>query len=363
MAVPYDITVEDHASGSVSGGTIGLPAVHVGYLSSVYGSSSASVSNASGNRADLETTGTVAYGSLSINNVSGVAPGGSALIAASLAPGQSAGAINQTFNLTYADDSSLDGASNNVGSLTITVTGSVYSGQGVWAAAGAGNWNNSNNWTAGGGVPGIDGPLSAGDTATFGNAIGSSSAAITLDTAVTVSGVTFSNTGAGVYVVTGTGANTLTLNHSGSGATIAVSNSGLNVINAPVILADNLTVSGSGLLAFGSSSSISGPGYSLTMDGPGGTLILSGSDTYSGGTNVEAGTLEVTSLSAIEPGTSLTVGVGGASIFALSRPAAVPAASPAGAVVAAVPEPGTLALLLAGLVVGFAAWRRRKIAN
>ena len=53
------------------------------------------------------------------------------------------------------------------------------------------------------------------------------------------------------YTLSGSGANTLTLNNSGSGATIAVAN-GSHAINAPVVLADNLTVSGSGTLAFGS---------------------------------------------------------------------------------------------------------------
>jgi fibronectin-binding autotransporter adhesin len=71
-----------------------------------------------------------------------------------------------------------------------------------------------------------------------------------------------------------------------------------------------------------------------------GMLILSGENTYDGGTFVNAGTLVVDSPTALPDGSSLTVGLGASSIFA-------PAASPAG--LAAVPEPGTLALVFAAL--------------
>ena len=88
-------------------------------------------------------------------------------------------------------------------------------------------------------------------------------------------------------------------------------------MDASIVLAQSLVVSGSGTLNFGSSSSIteSGDGCSLTMNGAGGTLILSGKDSYSGGTNVDAGTLVVTSPGAIADGTSLIVGAGGTFIF------------------------------------------------
>ncbi|MGO9109422.1 MAG: beta strand repeat-containing protein, partial [Thermoguttaceae bacterium] len=271
------LNVLGHASGSATGTTIGLPWVHVGYTGSLAGTTLASVSNASGYLVDLKTLGATTFGDLSINNVSGIAPGGSAAIAATLANGQPAAAINQTFNLNYADDSALAGASSSLGSLSITVTGEIYSGQGVWAAAGSGNWHSFGNWTAGGGVPGVDGTLSAGDRATFGSAIGSSSATVTLDTPVAVSAITFSNTAGGSYTLSGKGSNTLTLNNSGNGTTITVTN-GIHVIDAPVVLADNFVVSGSGTLNFDNASSISDNGghYSLTMSGIGGTLIVSG---------------------------------------------------------------------------------------
>jgi len=198
-------------------------------------------------------------------------------------------------------------------------------------------------------------PNAAGAGAVF-SASTAAAVIITLDKPQTVGTLQFGNSGnASVgYTLSGSGSNTLTLNNSGSAATITVAN-GSHDIDAPVILADNLLVTGSGKLAFGNSSSISGSS-SLTMSGTRGTLILSGTDTYSGGTNVNAGMLIVTSSTALPSGTSLTVGAGGTFIFDPSLAGAPAAASS----IATVPEPGTLILRVAGLFVGFGVWRRRK---
>ena len=130
-----------------------------------------------------------------------------------------------------------------------------------------------------------------------------------------------------------------------------------------MVLNDNLVVGGSGTLAFGVAGSITdnGNGYGLTLNGAGGTLILGGNDSYNGGTRVIAGTLILTSNTALPDGTSLTVGAGGSLVFDSSQAAlAVVTALPS---VAAVPEPGTLLLLTAGTVAAFTAWRRRKAAG
>ena len=101
---------------------------------------------------------------------------------------------------------------------------------------------------------------------------------------------------------------------------------------------------------YSESGTLSGPG-GLTVTG-GGTLILSGTNnSFSDGTTVESGSLLLESQGAIAAGSSLTVG------DPTELPALVFAARPA---VATVPEPGTLALLLAGLAVGLGMWQGRK---
>jgi len=98
------------------------------------------------------------------------------------------------------------------------------------------------------------------------------------------------------------------------------------------------------------------------MSGTNGTLILSGTGLYTGGTIVNAGILTVTSSTALPDGQRLTVGAGGTLIFDPSYSASSIVAtlvSAASSAVSPVPEPNTLALLAAGLVVGFGAWRRK----
>ena len=119
-----------------------------------------------------------------------------------------------------------------------------------------------------------------------------------------------------------------------------------------------LTVAQGGTSTFGGTirDGVNGQPLALTTSGTG-TLILSGSNTYSGGTTVDAGTLIVNSSTALPDGTSLTVGAGGDFIFDPSV-AGAPVAVSSGAAVTAVPEPGTLALPVAG-AAAFAARRRK----
>ena len=74
-------------------------------------------------------------------------------------------------------------------------------------------------------------------------------------------------------------------------------------------------------------------------------MVLSGSDDYTGGTDVVGGTLILESQTALPDGSSLTVGADATSIFgSVGRQRTVPNATAA----AAVPEPGTLMLLVVG---------------
>jgi autotransporter-associated beta strand protein len=88
-----------------------------------------------------------------------------------------------------------------------------------------------------------------------------------------------------------------------------------------------------------------------------GTLVLSASNNYMGGTNVYGGTLIATNVHAIADGTSLSVG--DPVMLTLLPAATVPTGAPvvAAATVSAVPEPGTFALL-AAVFAGAIACRR-----
>ncbi len=112
---------------------------------------------------------------------------------------------------------------------------------------------------------------------------------------------------------------------------------------------DNLVLSGN----------LGGDG-SITKLGAG-TVVLSGSNGYLGGTTVVAGTLIVAGPNAIADGTSLTVGDG--TPFA-SRVVPTPLVAgfptePATAIITPVPEPGTLALM-AAVVVMLAIYCKRR---
>lgn len=122
-----NITIYLHASPTVTATqTLTLPDVIVGYSGPVAGTST-NLGNANGSiwRVAMKTTGTVVDGNVSINNVAGVGQGSSASVSASLAAGQGVGPIASVFSLVYADDSSVPGASGNLGGVTVNVTGNV----------------------------------------------------------------------------------------------------------------------------------------------------------------------------------------------------------------------------------------------
>jgi autotransporter-associated beta strand protein len=111
---------------------------------------------------------------------------------------------------------------------------------------------------------------------------------------------------------------------SSAGGSIVTVSGGGYTISAPLALNGNLTV----LPAAGSQLTISGDitgAGGLTVSDPG-TVILSGTNAYTGGTAVTAGNVIVTSASAIPDNSNLVVGAGAGQFFASAAPAASAAA-------------------------------------
>ena len=220
---------------------------------------------------------------------------------------------------------------SGVGHNTLTVgsgnfTGTIENGAGVVALLKTG----SGQLTLGG-----------SNSYTGGTTISAGTLSVAADDNLGTGGLDFNGSGAGVLEITGT-------NAFGSAKAVDLSLSGTIQQDDTA----NATLSGT----------ISGTGALLKTGA--GDLILSGSNSYTGGTIVESGTLYVTKSSALAEGTSLTVGAEAMSLFDQSAEATMANSQTFTAshgAAAAVPEPGTLALLsVAGLVAAAAAWRRKK---
>jgi autotransporter-associated beta strand protein len=238
------------------------------------------------------------------------------------------------------------------GSVELYVANS-FSGSGTWIGA-TNSWNTGTNWldaNSANGVPGNGLQGQGMDTATFN---GSGVTAITLDISASIAGLSFSGLNYSI-----TGGNTLILNSASGTSSVTVTSGTQSIATGVQIVGGSLVISTSnnGALAISGNITDDGQQRSLTLAGDGtGQLVLSGNNSYGGATNVQAGTLIVESPTALPNGSSLTVGAGASQLFG-SAVTASPIVSNASAVsgVSAVPEPGTLALLLAGLVVGFGA--------
>ena len=224
----------------------------------------------------------------------------------------SAGQKSGTATVTLASDGTGSSGlgTTTLGTQAINVTGSVFSGNGIWTGNLGSLWGSqaSGNWTDANGVqaaPGTFPGFTNVDTATF---AGSSGGTVSLNNvSPSLAAITFSNSGGASYTLAqGTGG-TLTLN-AGSG-TAAINVAGNQTIAAPVNLATTAgvtTTSASDLLTV--SGAISGPG-GLTHNGPG-TLLLQGVNSYSGATTVTGGLLTAGALNTLSPNSAVTVSGG-----------------------------------------------------
>ena len=233
----------------------------------------------------------------------------------------------------------------------------------TWTGTAAGSWTSGTNWSSG------SPPNGAGQQAIVGAAT-TAPLTITLDSPQTLGTLTFANTASNSvgYTLASGSAGSLTMDNAGSAAQISVTG-GSQAISAVVSLAGSLSITPSSSTTLDISGNIrqnSGGQGSLTLNGPG-VLILSGTNSYTSGTTIDAGTLFMVKSSAIADGTRLTVGKGGVFVFnptvqggPLILSSAAPSTPLAGEV-PAVPEPSTFVLLAAGaLGLLGSAWRRRR---
>jgi fibronectin-binding autotransporter adhesin len=206
-----------------------------------------------------------------------------------------------------------NGAATVVGTPgAITTVGQVYSGQSIWNTNGGGQWgtlttNFGTNWQQYNGSPGLDSGFSDTDTATFGTAVTSGTATVTITSATaSVRALTFSN-GAASYALTGSAGGALVIRGGTTNATVDVT-AGTHAIAAPLTFASNVAMdvaTGSRLLLSGGASGTNG-----FIKTGGGILEIVNTNGYTGTTVADGGILKVNgtlSSSAVQIGSTATL--------------------------------------------------------
>lgn len=213
-----------------------------------------------------------------------------------------AGSLDSTLTLSLVSNANgvaglSDGTATVVGSPgSITTSGTVYTGQSTWNTNGGGQWGTlasdfgtNWNWTTFDGSPGVATGFADTDTATFGNAVTSGTATVTITAATpSVRSLTFDNAAAS-YVLSGASGGSLALLNAGTASALLSVISGSHTIASPVSLGSNTSLDAATAARLAIDGVVSG-GRNLVKTGAG-TLVLSGSNTYGGTTTVAAGRL------------------------------------------------------------------------
>ncbi len=296
-SLPGSVSVDvlDHAAFTgFTGGTLNVEPVREGYTGPYVSTTSLPVTNPAGFRVNLKGS-TTPISNVSLTTVTGITPGSTGNITASLSTGLVAGAYNRAFSYVFADDSTLNGSSANLGAVNINVNLNVYTGKGIWGAAASGAWGTFGSWQALGGYPGLDGPASIDDTATFGSTLTGTASLNGVTPALNK--LTFTSTSG--TIAQGTGSGFVNLQSSSTGIAPIISATGGTagipvspIISAPLVFTNTVTVTPA--TAFDTvniSGEISGPG-GLIKTGAG-TLSLTGTNLFAGKTAVNGGTLRV----------------------------------------------------------------------
>jgi autotransporter-associated beta strand protein len=303
------VSVYDHASNVTTGNNLAFAPVHARNANPVAATNSITVSNLGDGvpRVALGITNISTNRAVSIDDVRNLAQGDSIEINGLLDPSlMGLGRFTNTVQLIAFDDSRLNGAIT-LNTNSITVTGYVYSGQGEWNTMGGGDWANINDWDVPGGTPGLDGEYSVNDTAFFGTG---GTGPVTNNGSVQMLSMTFSN--ATSYDIVGDG--TITLTASGGNDAAITTLAGAHTVSNTVEMGSDLTLSN----AAGSALTLAKPvdgAFGLIKEGDG-TTTLGGVNTYTGGTTVNAGTLNVAGTLVNDAGSGLTINGGAVALSA-----------------------------------------------
>jgi fibronectin-binding autotransporter adhesin len=160
-----------------------------------------------------------------------------------------------------------------------------------WNNSAGGSWGVASNWQ-----PAIV-PTGSGAIVTFGASPGlTADGTVTLDADRTVGHITFNNAGARYTIAQGLGGN-LIIDNTAAGSTgvpdITVT-AGNHTISAPVVIASGLTMKPAAGTSVTLSGGLSGTGPLVIADA--GKVILTAASSHTGGTNINAGSLQIAGL-------------------------------------------------------------------